>query len=403
MAWLEDKLAPSYSRGNWKRDLLGLALLAGLMTILLPSWDPAQQRYLTDIAGQMAAPGLLMAMGWLVAMRRGAIDLSVWVVAGVAGTAAAAAIAAGMSPRLAFVMATALGGVIGLVNGLLVAKVRLPSALATLAVGVAVILVAQAVFSRGRIRIPEDALQDWIIVVRAPADTAPADIADQPTDGPETFAYPLIVTRIVIVLGAYVAVMFTALRRRRRPPGRRGASIVVSLTVCGMLAALAGACRLIAHGSAAVPARPIGDLRIPAAAILAGGLFFAGPNRAKLAGLCMPIALLAVTIWRQQVWQLGAWGYEWQVLLLVVLVICFHAASKAVFARHRRVRRSAGLSVGLQAVGIAMLAGAAVVDGHALRALCRAAGLLLCVAGVALLQAVRRAERQRSRIGWHPT
>ena len=401
MAWLEDKLAPSYSRGNWKRDLLGLALLAGLMAILLPGWDPAQQRYLTDIAGQMAAPGLLMAMGWLVAMRCGAIDLSVWVVAGVAGTTAAAAIAAGMSPRLAFLMAIALGGVIGLVNGLLVAKARLPSALATLAVGVAVILVGQGVFSRARVRIPEGALQDWIIVVSTPADTsADADMADQPTDGAETFAYPLIVTRIVIVLCAYVAVMFTALRQRRRPPGRRGASsMVVSLTVCGMLAALAGACRLIDHGSAAMPARPIGDLRAPAAAILAGGLFFAGPNRAKLAGLCTPIALLAATIWRQRVWQLGIWGYEWQVLLLLVLAVFFHAASKAVFARHRRARRSAELSVGLQAVGMAMLAGASVVDGHALRVLCRAAGLLLCVAGVALLQAFRRAERQRSRIG----
>lgn len=407
MHWLENRIAPPDEPGNWKRDLLGVAFLAGLLAILFPSWMPAAdvegQRYLTDVLGQLGGPILLMAVGWLIALRNGAIDLSVWVVAGLAGVTAAAAISAGFPPLPAFIIATALGGFVGLINGLLVSLARIPSVAATLLVGVSVVLVGQAVFSNSPVHVPADTFHRWLIVApfagEASVDTEPEtpDLTDNaapvhpaPDSEDRPIYHVLTVTRVVIVLAAYFMAMFLAVGRRSMSGGRKSTGLVMSLTLCGLLAGLAGACRLMDHGFAAMPARLLGDLRVPTTAVLAGSWFFVGPNRAQLAGLCLPIALIVATIWRQQVWLLGTWGYEWQLLLLTGVTILYQLASRGLFAWTFRPRALAASASAAVALGTALLAAAPLLGAIGVRSVYRIAALALCATGgIALLQAYR--------------
>lgn len=89
------------------------------------------QQLLQDMLIRMFSPLLLAVLGFALALRRGAIDLGVWVVAGVGGLLAATILRASWAPHagaaaplLAFLAAAAAGGVIGLANGLLVARRR---------------------------------------------------------------------------------------------------------------------------------------------------------------------------------------------------------------------------------------------------------------------------------------
>ena len=90
MSWFEDKLSPPNLRGQWVRDVLGMGLVLALAVPLVSAlrWADSGQ-YLSDVAGQMASYGLLLAMGFLLALRCGAIDLSVWSSAGLGGLVAA--------------------------------------------------------------------------------------------------------------------------------------------------------------------------------------------------------------------------------------------------------------------------------------------------------------------------
>jgi len=422
LPWLEDKLAPPDAPANWKRDLLGMALLVGLTAILLPGWWPHYDvesrqsltyvtgltardvlqdieghRRLTDVAGQMGGAALLMAMGWLLALRRGAIDLSVWVVAGVAGTVAAAAISVGVPPLLAFVIVASLGWIIGLANGLLVALARVPSVVATFVVALVVMWVAQGCFQQRTIEVPQDAFFGWMIVASVESEPTAEDATNgEPPEHVEEAALPLTATRIIIVLGLYAAVMFLAIGRRGIWAGKR-TDIVWSLTVSGALAALAGACLLMDHGMASVPTRPIGDLRIPAAVVLAGSWFLVGPSRGKLAGLCMPIALLVATIWRQRAWPSGTMGYEWQLLLLAGLTVVYHLACRGVFAWPGRLSSALAKSaVACIGGGMALLAATTTTPLSGVRGPCRTIALAICAAGAGALLAGYRAARELS-------
>lgn len=341
------------------------------------AWEITWQRFLTDIIGQMAGPALLMAMGWLLVLRNGAIDLSVWVVAAVGGMVAAAAMKAGVPPALAFCMASALGAMVGLINGLLVVLARMPSVAATLVMGLVVMWAAQGAFQDSSAELPMDAfVQD-----------APDQYVDSRAEEPLAKSNVLIFMRIMIVLCTYVAVMFLAVRRESIPrPGKERIALIVSLIVCGSLAGLAGACMLMDHGMASVPTRLIGDFRVPAAAILAGSLFLAGPGRAKLAGLCMPLALLVVTIWQQEVWLLGAWGYEWQLFLLTVLVVFYHLACRAIGSLPAGAPGIlAKASAGAIGVGTLLLAVTPAVGQASARPALRITCLAVCITGAAAL------------------
>ena len=139
MLCLEEKLRPRAAGNPWAQDIFGMGLLLGLAAMLVPAWDTGDQRYISDVAGQMASFYLLPAMGFLLCLRCGAIDLSVWAAAALGGMVAAGLIAADVAPVLAFAAALGSGLALGVVNGALVAGLRLPSAVVSLAVAFAVV------------------------------------------------------------------------------------------------------------------------------------------------------------------------------------------------------------------------------------------------------------------------
>ncbi|MCK4276948.1 MAG: hypothetical protein KAX78_10570, partial [Phycisphaerae bacterium] len=122
----EDRLRPGSTRNPLLRDLLGVGLLIALGAILLPVWGIGPdalrgiwgeqgQRDLFNEAmrgasDQMASIYLLMSLGFLLALRCGAIDLSVWVVAGLGGLVTAGLINVGVWPVLAMAGGAAAGG-----------------------------------------------------------------------------------------------------------------------------------------------------------------------------------------------------------------------------------------------------------------------------------------------------
>ncbi|MHC4983703.1 MAG: ABC transporter permease subunit, partial [Planctomycetota bacterium] len=134
MVSLEEKLTPPHVEQPWARDTLGLGLLIALAAVFYPFWQVSPWRYITDVAGQMASPHLLPALGFCLALRCGAIDLSVWASASLGGLVAGGLINAGAPPGLALAAACAAGLAPGAINAALVSFARLPSPIVTLAV-----------------------------------------------------------------------------------------------------------------------------------------------------------------------------------------------------------------------------------------------------------------------------
>jgi ribose transport system permease protein len=112
----------------------GLYLWA-LFIVIFALWVP--DTFLTkgtaqSIASTQAVTGLA-AMGLVCAMAAGAFDLSFAGVLGLSSTVGASLMArSGVAPALAIVVCLALGLGVGLLNGLLVTRLRIPSVVATL-------------------------------------------------------------------------------------------------------------------------------------------------------------------------------------------------------------------------------------------------------------------------------
>ncbi|HAU36877.1 MAG TPA: hypothetical protein DCX07_04085, partial [Phycisphaerales bacterium] len=106
---MEDKLAPADLVRPWARDLACIALLAALSAVLLPTWQADGDFYRSNVVGVMLSPCLPAALGMLLALRCGAIDLSVWGVMGVGGLVAAGLIRAGVPAAMAFAAAGGAG------------------------------------------------------------------------------------------------------------------------------------------------------------------------------------------------------------------------------------------------------------------------------------------------------
>jgi len=339
---LEDKLCPSRTGGSSLRDAVCVVLLVALAGVLLDAWDPeglalllglagnggdaeaaqlARQRYLLDLAAVVGSVYLLPALGQLLALRCGAVDLSVWVSFGLGAAVPAALIAAGVGVGLSVAAGIAVGLAIGLLNGLLVVKARLPSVVMTIVLAVGAMFAAQAVLGRREIRTPAGAFAGWHLTQEAVEDTEPDADGTSLLAEHETVWLPLVVTRILWVLGIFtgalgVLVLASALRPlgvgRLTWGGQRWAALCAS----GALAAAGGVGWLIEHGAGPVPTRPVGDLRVAAAVILAGGLYLVGPGRSTLSGFLLVGGMVAATCWRQQA---GAWhalGYDWLVAML---------------------------------------------------------------------------------------
>jgi len=380
------------------RDVACLGLMAALLAVLFPGWDVDAERSLTDVAGQVASYHLPPALGFVLALRCGAVDLSVWAAFAVGGLVAAGALNAGLPEALAVAAGVAAGGALGAGNGLLVARARLPSAAVTLALAAGCVWAAQAAVPGRAIRTPPDAFAAWHVSVTVPFErdrpapsSAPAPPGISAPAGGADVIYedvwlPLSVTRMILVAGAFAVVLLALLaglgaRRALGAEFGRKKALFAALCASGALSAAGGVGWLIEHGQAAVPAWPVGDLRVPAAAILAGGWFLAGPGRAAFACLYLPVAVFTVILWRQQVPGLHAGGYDLHVLLLACMVaVAQLAAYRAVLPGRRPLAVVAGV---LTWAGV--LAWAAAADAAPFRRALASAGL------TASLPAVRSA------------
>jgi ribose/xylose/arabinose/galactoside ABC-type transport system permease subunit len=312
---------------------------------------------------------LPMAIAMSLTLRMGAIDLSIWAVAGVGGLAAAAVAGQGASPEVAAGAAGLIGVAIGLVHAGAVVKLRIPSPLATIASALLLLFVCAWLFEAQRIEMDAALLVQW----RAESEM------------------PAMVMRLqmVVVTFLLLIVPMFALGRMRRSDAheRPRIHLAVALVLSGAMSAVAGAIWLTDSGYAPVPRRLIGeDLVIPAAAVLAGAAFFSGRQRTMLVLLCLPVAAWASQQWRLHVAHV-TWGpYALHVLLLIVMVVLTHVAYRAwLLGRAPCMLR---LSAALQSGGIiALAASSALAPGGARTAVqmaslgCWASGAILLTVG----------------------
>ena len=251
MPWLEDKLIPRDARPPWRRDLLGVGLLIGLALAMAPSWRLEGIRFTSDVAGQMTSYLLLPAVGFALALRRGALDLSVWMVMALGGLVAAGLINARWDPRWAFAAATLAGLAVGLLNAAAVVWLRSSAPAATLATALVVFALGHAAVDGRAVDIPAKSFAAW--QMSAPAAEGDAEaVADgngDPSGEPAVEWLPLVVTRMLIVtialavalVGTRVASTFVAHHLKRPEPW----ALVAALAVSGAMSALGGACWLL--------------------------------------------------------------------------------------------------------------------------------------------------------------
>jgi hypothetical protein len=429
---LEDKLSPPAEVPSWPRDLFGMGLIAALAAVLWQAWHVPDDQFVTGVAGQMASFYLLPALGFCLALRCGAVDLSVWVAASLGGVVAASYVNAGTDPAWAFAAAAAAGLGLGLINAAAVALARLPSPAVTLVTAMIALGALQAhvdarhaaarpangpprthpdgrvlsappggAYARRRaVAVPPTTFDGWHLVeTAAEADAGEADV---PADEARQQWYPLSVTRMLIIAVCHGAVMLALLAADAA--GRHGAragarlSRFAALCTSGAVCGLAGACWLIEHNSAPVLSLPVRDLRVPAAALLAGGAFFAGGGRALLAGLALPVAVMLATAWRVEVWvwDLELHGYQLQSLHLAAMVLLAQLAMARLLSR-RRHPLLALAAVVLAAGGLLLTAATPAADGYPSRAAVYLAGNAAAAAGAAALVASWALGRKSSR------
>jgi ribose/xylose/arabinose/galactoside ABC-type transport system permease subunit len=322
-----------------RRDLLCVGLLIAMAAALVPGLDPVNQdRYLCDVIGQMASYWVLPSMGFLLALRCGVLDLSVWMAFSAGSVAAAWLLARGCPAGAALAAGIGVGAAMGAANALLVRRSRLPSGLVTLVTALGVFLLLRWLLPERTLVRPGDAWKAWHWLGLGGMDN---DVS-----------HPLFMTRMLLVIMFYGATMLTMLAASSRyvAPGplllseeerghwmertfSAGTQRTLALIVGGALSAAGGVLLLMDNDRATVPTWPIGDLRIPAAALLAGGLLLKGPRRTLLAGMCLPPAFTLATAWRQTGWGLEYQGYSLQLLLLVagagLMVLAARAAERS--------------------------------------------------------------------------
>jgi ribose/xylose/arabinose/galactoside ABC-type transport system permease subunit len=399
--------------------LLLVALAAALEPFLRIDWpglfgapanshDPFRQgraydELLSGITRKMASFYLPMALGWLLCLRCGAIDLSVWVVSSLSGVVAARCILAQAPPWEGMALGVLAGAAVGALNGLLTAFARIPSLIATFLTGMALLFAMQYTQPARQVVVPDRTFDRWHLPVPTVAAglSSPSTQGGSPTEVPpaEEESQPLFVTQMLLALAAYSLVMIVLLamdwfRPRAWGPGSRR-KLWLSMVASGALAAVGGGLWLLDHGKAPVSTRLVDDFTVPVAALLAGGAFLAGRGRTLLAAVFLPGALLLTNLWRQEVWLFQWHAYPLQVALLGCLVLLVHAAGSD-FTAGTRAYRAGPLASGLLAVaGIVLLAeGAAVRPGTG--RWIQAAGLAIwaLAAGVLLVSRVRRRKNQ---------
>jgi len=331
MISLEDKLRPRCEAPSTHlREWLVWMMLLALFLALLPVWWIDGALFSNLGSGELSDLGdviehfsrlllsfwLLPAMGFMLALRCGAVDLSVWTTAGVGGLVSALALGAGYGATVAIFAGISAGAVCGLINGTLVASLRLPCPIISALTAFGLILWLGKKYPSGEIVLDDGSLSGLLGGFQSVADwTGLPEVTLQAVAQTVVFiVYAL--TMLVILNGEMIE------RNRERGFSERW-RLLAALTASGALSAAGGVSWLIEHGRAPVPGRHLDDLVIPAAALLAGGLYLAGRGRTLLAAVLLPMSVAVVAGWRQEVLNLRCdflAGYPLQVAVLMVMV-----------------------------------------------------------------------------------
>ena len=115
--------------GRESGALIVLLVAVGALTLASPEFLTGNN--LANLARQVAIFGIL-AIGQLLVILTGGIDLSVGSILGLAGAVTAQLLVAGMPVIPSILIGVVVGGVLGLANGLLVTRFKLPPFIATL-------------------------------------------------------------------------------------------------------------------------------------------------------------------------------------------------------------------------------------------------------------------------------
>ena len=339
-SWEHNLIPRERPRSHLAEILHTTGLLAVLVVLWLRSGIDGYDRVFYDILGQLVGYYTPAALAMLLAMRCGVLDLSVWMSWSAGSVVAAAILHAalpgkgdiqpGVWPWLAFAAAVGCGAGIGTLNALLTRVPKLPAVLATVLTAVLVWSLLHALTTGREIPVHPRAFDAWHLETDVTMETDD----DLPTT-PLTAYAPLAVTRmllVALVLSGVLLTMLIAYGRTLAMPLRpvpsprvRGAALIAG----GAVAALGGALWLLENNTAAVPRLPVHDLRIPVAAVLAGGLVLAGRGRSLLTVLYLPVAMLAVTLWYLDGWDLNYRGYALQMLPLLATVTATSLALRA--------------------------------------------------------------------------
>jgi ribose/xylose/arabinose/galactoside ABC-type transport system permease subunit len=344
-------------RSSWY-DMFNVLVLVCLAMLLLPGWRLQGNDSLPETISLLTSTMMPASLGFLLVLRCRAVDMSIWITMGAAGMASAGVLVAGgdnPSPGLALLVALLVGGGIGLINALVIRFTKIPPWLATLIV--AGIIWAGLNFSGlpSQVMLSENMFDSWVTKVTHVWGQFVGKEAQQ------NFA-PLLTLRMLLVVGAWSVVMLTMLfsdmtvvRRGRILTAR--SRLFVAMVVSGMLSAFSGFCWMMEAGQTPLPTRLVDDLVIPAAALMSGAMFLRGRGRTMLAAICLPMALLVTTLWRQLVWPTQVLGYSRQMLLLVAMLLEVQIAFIWVFDGPPSRKKQKIGACGLSVVGLLTLAG----------------------------------------------
>ncbi|MEF2978958.1 ABC transporter permease [Subtercola sp. YIM 133946] len=286
-----------------------------------------------NIASNQAITGVA-ALGLVCALAVGAFDLSIAAVLGLSSTLAAALMVRfNLSPTLSIVLVLLMGVIVGLVNGLLVVRFRIPSVVATL--GMSSILAAFDLFiTNGQFITP-----------------LPTSFTDLTRGAPAGIPISFIVL-IVIALVTWYVLEHTPLGRRMTATGagadaarlagtNTGQAVVVGLVISSTLGSLAGLMLVSTVGSAAPNSGPAYLLPLFAAVYL--GSTQIKPGRFNIWGTIIALFVLATGVKGLQL----AGGQLWVSYLFngAALILAVGVAISAQSRRRstsRRVRSRGG-------------------------------------------------------------
>lgn len=273
---------------------LGLERFSGLYVFVLfvvvySIWLPATFPTATtaqNIASNQAITGVA-ALGLVCALAVGAFDLSIAAVLGMSSTLAAwLMVRYEMSPVLAILIVLGVGALIGLLNGLLVVRFRIPSVVATLGMS-SVLAALDLLLTNGQFITP-----------------LPTSFTELTTGSAAGIPIVFIVL-IVVALITWYLLEHTPLGRRMIATGagadaarlagtNTGQAVVVGLVISSVLGSLAGLMLVSTVGSAAPNSGPSYLLPLFAAVYL--GSTQVKPGRFNIWGTIVALFVLATGV-----------------------------------------------------------------------------------------------------------